>query len=108
MRIVLRSIHNLRSRIHSETLIPPRVRLDVTGAHQHHHLDHLDHLVVHLHQAGFGDDRNNQTAKRRGSSTRVGTRDSTIVLELVLVVLDYYRNVTGLRTPVRSSLFSVF
>ena len=31
------------------------MRLDVTGAHQHHHLDHLDHLVVHLHQAGFGD-----------------------------------------------------
>ena len=31
------------------------VWLDVTGARQHHHLDHLDHLVVHLHQAGFGD-----------------------------------------------------
>ena len=28
---------------------------------------------------------------RIGSSTRVGTRDSTIVLEVVLVVLDYYR-----------------
>ena len=26
-----------------------------------------------------------------GSSTRIGTRDSTIVLEVVLVVLDYYR-----------------
>ena len=26
-----------------------------------------------------------------GSSTRVGTRDSTIVLEVVLVILDYYR-----------------
>ena len=31
------------------------VRLDVTGARQHHQLDHLDHLEVHLHQAGFGD-----------------------------------------------------
>ena len=26
------------------------VRLDVTGAHQHHQLDHLIHLVVHLEQ----------------------------------------------------------
>ena len=31
------------------------VRLDVTGARQHHHLDHLDHLVVHLEQVEFGD-----------------------------------------------------
>ena len=31
------------------------VRLDVTGVHPHHHLAHLFHLVVHLHQAGFGD-----------------------------------------------------
>ena len=26
-----------------------------TGAHRHHHLDRLDHLVVHLDQADFGD-----------------------------------------------------
>ena len=31
------------------------VRLDVTGAHQHHQLDHLIHLVVHLEQVEFGD-----------------------------------------------------
>ena len=31
------------------------MRLDVTGAHQHHHLDNLIHLVVHLEQAEFGD-----------------------------------------------------
>ena len=31
------------------------VRLDVTGAYQHHQLDHLVHLVVHLDQADFGD-----------------------------------------------------
>ena len=28
---------------------------------------------------------------RRNEGARVGTRDSTIVLEVVLVVLDYYR-----------------
>ena len=27
----------------------------MTGARQHHHLDHLDHLVVHLEQVQFGD-----------------------------------------------------
>ena len=37
------------------TAVSGGVRLDVTGARQHHQLDHLDHLVVHLHQAGFGD-----------------------------------------------------
>ena len=31
------------------------VRLDVTGAHWHHHLAHLVHLVVHLEQVEFGD-----------------------------------------------------
>ena len=31
------------------------VWLHVTGAHQHHHLAHLDHLVVHLEQVEFGD-----------------------------------------------------
>ena len=31
------------------------MRLDVTGAHQHHQLVHLDHLVVHLEQVEFGD-----------------------------------------------------
>ena len=31
------------------------VRLDVTGAHQHHQLDHLIHLVAHLEQVEFGD-----------------------------------------------------
>jgi len=31
------------------------VRLDVTGTHQHHQLDHLIHLVVHLEQVEFGD-----------------------------------------------------
>ena len=31
------------------------MRLDVTGAHQHHHLDNLIHLVVHLEQVEFGD-----------------------------------------------------
>ena len=31
------------------------VRLDVTGAHQHHHRDHLIHIVVHLEQVEFGD-----------------------------------------------------
>ena len=31
------------------------VRLDVTGAHRHHHTHHLDHLFVHLEQADFGD-----------------------------------------------------
>ena len=31
------------------------VWLDVTGAHQHHHRDHLIHLVVHLEQVEFGD-----------------------------------------------------
>ena len=31
------------------------VRLDVTGTHQHHQLDHLIHLVVPLKQAEFGD-----------------------------------------------------
>ena len=27
----------------------------LTGAHRHHHLDHLAHLVVPLEQADFGD-----------------------------------------------------
>ena len=31
------------------------MRLDVTGAHWHHHLAHLVHLVVHLEQVEFGD-----------------------------------------------------
>ena len=31
------------------------MRLDVTGAHWHHQLDHLIHLVVHLEQVEFGD-----------------------------------------------------
>ena len=31
------------------------MRLDVTGAHQHHQLDHLIHLVAHLEQVEFGD-----------------------------------------------------
>ena len=29
--------------------------LDLTGAHQHHQLDHLIHLVAHLEQVEFGD-----------------------------------------------------
>ena len=31
------------------------VRLDLTGAYRHHHLAHLVHLVVHLHQLDLGD-----------------------------------------------------
>ena len=31
------------------------MRLDLTGAHQHHLLVHLVHLVVHLDQVEFGD-----------------------------------------------------
>ena len=31
------------------------MRLDLTGAHQHHHRDHLIHLVVQLEQVQFGD-----------------------------------------------------
>ena len=31
------------------------MRLDVTGAHQHHQLDHLIHLVAHLEQVELGD-----------------------------------------------------
>ena len=43
------------------------VRLDVTGARQHHHRDHLIHLVVHLEQVEFGDVANTEelTAKDR-------------------------------------------
>ena len=41
---------------------------------------------IHCPPHSFGD-----LVRESHSSTRVGTRDSTIVLEVVLVVLDYYR-----------------
>ena len=41
------------------------VRLDVTGARQHHHRDHLIHLVVHLEQVEFGDATGLDASRRR-------------------------------------------
>ena len=41
------------------------VWLHVTGAHQHHHLAHLDHLVVHLEQVEFGDATGLDASRRR-------------------------------------------
>ena len=37
----------------------------MTGAHQHHHLDNLIHLVVHLEQAEFGDPTDMDASRRR-------------------------------------------
>eukprot|EP01043_Picozoa_sp_COSAG02_P079714 COSAG02_NODE_18585_length_930_cov_8.995187_2_plen_85_part_01 len=41
------------------------VRLDLTGAYRHHHLAHLVHLVVHLHQLDLGDATDMERLRRR-------------------------------------------
>jgi hypothetical protein len=49
-----------RTSAYAERFLPAaetsgNVRIDLTGAHWLHHLDHLVHLVVPLKQADFGD-----------------------------------------------------